>query len=677
MQFGVRFALSLASAAAFLCGCAGTQPRLAPDARKGPADIHSVIPESTVGARPFAVALAGGGTKAASYAMGVLGALAEKDKLKDTGAISTVSGGSYAAFFLYSKLLHDSKVGEPDALRNAKRYFEDCIPGAYADVLPGAKLCGDNAHIVYPFQRHIRCRQDILEDPCEPEAFATDGSEWINTLGLAWATTVAQAPNFIARSLFDWPVNLSPSRSAYRHGLATVYGLYPIKAMLPGQNTVDACRNGQFVNCAPGSDVLLDRETLAFANLKPLHEKGGAPLWVLNSTATPSRSIFSWATHYSRDFEHHIFQMSPYAMRSEHFGHVELDRDFDLLEATTTSAAFLDTNELSLGQPWRLIAALGLHFGALDWGIDVPNPNVGAGYRTMHILLPFPLYYLDGGLRLSGGKSDRNDNSSFIRLLDGGSEDNLGAYTLIEAGFKTILISDHAADRYGEMVDVCRLKHQLATREKKPRLKLIMPALAHLDDVCAPVARDSAGCEREPHLCGLAEKDERIADEKKLRYPMHAWSLPVVLGCAVPESQNECDDKPSTIRILLLKPAFDLKKALAQQLRKDGSGHFRVYRPQGEETEWPLPLEAAAYVALEANETGHLPDLAEHGTFPQNSTVTMTFNSNSLLYGAYKDLARQHALAALKYVSYDGSAFLKAMNEQTRQIVAQPRYLHK
>ncbi|MDP3007949.1 MAG: patatin-like phospholipase family protein [Methylococcales bacterium] len=49
------------------------------------------------------IALAGGGTKAAAYSMGVLTAVAKNDEeLARIDAISSVSGGSYASLFLYS-----------------------------------------------------------------------------------------------------------------------------------------------------------------------------------------------------------------------------------------------------------------------------------------------------------------------------------------------------------------------------------------------------------------------------------------------------------------------------------------------------------------------------------------------------------------------------------------------
>ena len=76
------------------------------------------------------VALAGGGTKASSFSMGVLSALSAKDQLWNIDAISTVSGGSYAGLFLYSRLIADNKKGKLSS-ENTKKYFQDCIPAFY------------------------------------------------------------------------------------------------------------------------------------------------------------------------------------------------------------------------------------------------------------------------------------------------------------------------------------------------------------------------------------------------------------------------------------------------------------------------------------------------------------------------------------------------------------------
>ncbi|EFX59918.1 hypothetical protein DAPPUDRAFT_346417, partial [Daphnia pulex] len=121
-------------------------------------------------AKKSGLALAGGGTKAASYSMGILSTLAsdEKNALAEMTAISSVSGGGYAALFLYSKLM----LGTNDPSLKPADYFKDCIPSAYQGLLPDEAahlpdqpLCDTQTRQrdEFRFQQFVRCRQDVLE----------------------------------------------------------------------------------------------------------------------------------------------------------------------------------------------------------------------------------------------------------------------------------------------------------------------------------------------------------------------------------------------------------------------------------------------------------------------------------------------------------------------------------
>ncbi len=59
----------------------------------------------------LAVTLEGGGSKSAPFAMGALAGLQEAGLLNDAEIISSVSGGSYAAYFYFSRLLDAAKLG--------------------------------------------------------------------------------------------------------------------------------------------------------------------------------------------------------------------------------------------------------------------------------------------------------------------------------------------------------------------------------------------------------------------------------------------------------------------------------------------------------------------------------------------------------------------------------------
>lgn len=155
-------------------------------------------------------------------------------------------------------------------------------------------------------------------------------------------------------------------------------------------------------------------------------------------------------------------------------GTVNLPPDMRLLDGVRASAAFLDSNEMALGQPARFLAAVGLHLLNLDWGTDIDNvPNLKDDDHAIHTALPFPLYYADALPRQLRNAPDHgpHKNSVFIRLSDDGSSDNLGAYDLIASGFNDVVTANHSYDGKGQVQDLCRLHNEL--RLRKGRLLLI------------------------------------------------------------------------------------------------------------------------------------------------------------------------------------------------------------
>ena len=123
-----------------------------------------------------------------------------------------------------------------------KEFFDDCIPHVYGDVLPDRsegtryQLCDaiPERNPAYRFQQFVRCRQDVFEQDCDQQLEWNDLDEYTrtgkNTAGLVAGTALMAVPNFVARTVFDWPVNLSPTRSSYKEGIGTSYGLYPRSA---------------------------------------------------------------------------------------------------------------------------------------------------------------------------------------------------------------------------------------------------------------------------------------------------------------------------------------------------------------------------------------------------------------------------------------------------------------
>lgn len=688
--------------------------------------------------RRIGVALAGGGSKAAAFSMGILTGLSEREAFRDVGAISSVSGGSYAAFFLFSKWMIDLEGTQGKAVDPlAQRYFEDCIPSGYRRYLSRHAKAGvtprycrfdpqagplpqtDAEAGVPPFQPFVRCRQDVLEGDCNFESVSEDRTGYVHALALTGVTLATVVPNLVTRTLFDMPLNYAPTRLAYRDGIGTAYGLYPTGARAYTQATLaEACTGGNtetpperiqpsaFKNCqARDSFVRMRTDGMTFARLQAAYQDSAdMPVWVLQATSSPNRSLFGWAGVNQQNFDRYVLSMSPFAQCSGHFGSVlmpsgdsnsavdALGSQLNLLDAVNASAAFLDANQVKLPQPGRLLAALGLHALNLDWGIDIRNNLAGAtGRGYVHSALPFPLYYLDSLHAAVVERKPSNQRSAYIRVIDGGNSDDLGAYTLIQGGYPTVIISDHSGDADGAMEDLCRLAIELPRR--RTRLHLRLPGLKDFDAGCAHQAR-------------LSEPDEAPEDAPHAytapppapmppphHYPIWAWTHPVLLGCLVRDadqpacqctpaqaSQGACQDGAwhAAQRVIVIKPAFDMVAFAHQQLDDTG-----LLRDCGEHT--VLPCEAASYVLSRAplNKVAQVARLAPEGTtlpdsafkgldFPQHNTVFSTFNSSAYLYGAYKDLGAHLMKQAWARAQLPDADFAQAVAEQAKNQVARP-----
>ena len=606
------------------------------------------------------VALAGGGTKAASFSMGVLSALVKEDELWNVDAVSTVSGGSYSGLFLFSRLIEDQGRGElsPD---KAKTYFQDCIPMSYAKDDSGKSPFEDNllknldARVCkktnseasmfsmeadYLDQQYLRCSQDIIEKSCTFTTTTGDNSSIPNIISLLVGTGMSLPFSLTANTVFDWPINLSPSLNAYKEGMGVAYAMHPINPEVLTRNNKSKFCKSSYSNCSlldgatetTPSAVMLDPEKRQkFSDLEKLYEiENPPPVWMINATSAPSRSLFGWLNRNQTDVNRFTFSMTPFKQGSVEYGDIYLEENnIDLLSAATASAAFFDANQTVLGQPWKFIVGAGQHFLNLSWGIDVPHPSASETRRKVRSVLPFPLYYLDY-LTFK--------QPAYVRLIDGGSSDNLGAYRLIIDGFRDILISDHAQDVDGRMTDICVLRNELVLRHK---LYLHVPGLQDWPRPCASLEKRSMDDQRE--VDNLFPDLSDSEKESEYFYPIHAWPYPFLAGC-VSKSENlqSCIEDEVVQKIWLIKPAMDFSYFHNNQVNRD-SGLVEKCEDQ---KSFYLPCETSGFLI---NNFGHKYE-NKYGfpRFPQNGTVAMTIDSSSTLYGAYRDLAEFYTSISLK-----------------------------
>ena len=662
------------------------------------------------------VALSGGGSKASAFAIGVLAGLADvgllgksrEDKKDKVDVISSVSGGSYAAWFHftreYATLKYPGKVTEypsdwyADCLSNTPQYSHQ-FTGLLANKIPKAIFCDkalqgaaklENGILQYPHQYFLKCAQDIFRPGwCD----MAPTSQWLSNVSailMAAGKGLLLIPaHHMLDTAFDGGYNFSELRRIYRDGIGVNYGAVPIGEFksplktpimnafrcLDNPDDVHAgmafCKNDVITfehpatqrfdqinpDCNPTSEECSSLTLKKYSQIwRDKKESEHMPFWIISAASAQHRGLEGWLGGKGPDIIDDTFEFTPVSYGSRRYGHVHGNlNELPLLDAVVSSAAFADPNQQVVP---GLIGPLAYLLN-LNWGVDIANYNVSDHWRSTYKFLPIPAYLLPFPLP---SESSREKNDAFIRLEDGGNADDLGLYPLLRRNVPVIVVADEANDSNGSYEDICRVKNQLAEKWENLHKFLFIPGLHNLEDHCA-----------------LAEK---FPD--KYGYPIKQWSLhfPVLLGCVTVETNPTCSQSNDLelIRLILLKPSYDY--AVAEKSRKLVNNQSQISScwigdklytdDTGTKTLSDVLSALDDNPELARFELNQLPcetlsflgskDFAsEH--FPQNSTVWMTFNSSFPVFAAYRELARDRVTKASLLIS-DKMEFSKEVIRQ-------------
>lgn len=626
----------------------------------------------------LAVTLEGGGSKSAPFSLGALAGLEASGLLSDVDVISTVSGGTYAAYFYFSRLLDAHLAIKAPAVHNPNEWFKDCIPSAYHDrfsstIVPTVKFCSeakadqdDIAEFAkaYPYQAHVRFYQDLVH--------WKGGLERVNESRADTASTYANVANLLLQSLatvplhtvmntvFSMPESSSPSRFAYRAGIERAYA-HTLHSWQGASAGVEEPTGGEF-GARVYRRAFTMRDLRGVVGTDPCQSYGArckAPLWIANATASSGRDLSTWISVPSTDALRANFEMSPFGQGSGTYGFLNEPVSIPLRDVVGSSAAFFDRDQREFGLgPMRLAIGAGISFLNLEWGSDVANFNVSASAPSFAHITPFPLYHVP---------AERQRFSPTIHLSDGGNTDNLGVLAALRRGASNILIIAATGDGTGKMKSLCRAKNHL---ELDGIYRVEFPQLAELNDVCSDQIGDrevvSWGvpaitrlvCERRKNVesCAFAEgkwqwKQGAMTGKG---YDMWDWPIPVLSGKVVRDESDGSSERVIS-RLYLVKPAIDQRRAIVQ-LNHEHSGSspdrlcdldyaykanrcvtssVRDFAGKSIPQQVAMPCSALAFAAGNAC----VPN-ANHGTFPQHDVVFTTLNSSYTLFGAYYDLAR-------------------------------------
>lgn len=566
------------------------------------------------------LSLAGGGSKAGSMAMGLLAAVANQDAMKQLDFISTVSGGGYAAYFLYA---HASRRVLNGQAANTRELFVDCIrdPADYGfkvekdfeEELRLAGLCATNALTrAEPeagdpslgdnrLQAFVRCKQNML-DPFRCSALDADDSTGSRPgLYAQWLLTMPWGA--LNNVFWDTGLGTSTVGLSYRNGIGIAYGADPgagFRFPIGGKSAEGEFRidcqpragKGQLPSsgaarqvdgCVPGGMPAPWAESLSFDELRRAFllakgQPGGErlPYWIINASGTNQRSLPGWFSGYQRSAAQDAFEMTPVLHGSGRYGFVPAAptlHKMDVLDSVIAGASFLDANEQLL--PGRIRGAAGvlLHFTNLNWGMDIRNYNVNDTRAATHATAPFPFYLIDRfqqageeppvSARAIEDPKQRQakierERSAFIRLTDGGSSEDMGLLALERRNVRNIVVGDLSGDDGGRFADLCQVRREMLARPEPSNLKAMHEhPERYRRHLVVPGLRDL----------------ESVCDghgEAKLGYDLRDWtfSFPVLLGCIrskAPWIDGAIDCErlgAEDIRLFIVKPVIDLQSAL-------------------------------------------------------------------------------------------------------------------
>lgn len=628
------------------------------------------------------IALSGGGSKASSFAIGVLAGLADQHLLDSSDYLSSVSGGSYAAYFYYThRIFPVVRNGNSEReIPTSEDLFRDCILSMgsrytdpqvekyireYGACRPEELLYSAQSDVIREektnkYQAFLKCSQDVFKPGiCSTQRTSEDHG----IPAIAFVGTAAAVPlSLVANTVFDTGITVSPTARSYRDGIGIAYGStiteLHVLTKAQGSKTMEVpcteTKGGYATDCSPNrfdsdpNDMTFEELRVGLLSIK---EKSAIPFWVINAAAPESRSGLGWWALGKDDTTNSdMFEMTAVSHGSGRYGYVSAPaslHNMTVLDAVASSAAFLDANQLVYKEP-LLRGSIGVltHTFALDWGIDIPNYNVSDSRRALHKWLPVPLYWLDGGYArylTEARKSEETQDrvrSSFIRLIDGGNGENLGVYSLFKRNVKNIVLADAASDPDGQFKDIC----SLATRLEQ-------------------IPRGRGGYLYVPGLLDFTNHCNALLDHKQ-GYNVHEWpfEFPALIGCVRKEKQADeasaCDSiSELDTRLIIVKPALSMSTIMTRELKGNRLRTCGVPGMSANVEGSKIPLLNCDAAALILNSWRSKRSLCQ--VFPQNSTVFMTANSSLTLFSAYRELARQ-------YVNQAGELIKLLKNEDPR-----------
>ena len=443
------------------------------------------------------LALSGGGSRAASFSIGVMKALHKKGILQNVDVISTVSGGSYAAYWYYMQHLHMNE--------SCSRAQPSCYNSADIFRTEGFDKKNDSQPNDFRFQNHLESGSDLLIVGHPHPLLRVPYN--IAAMTVKLASVVPFIPiNWIANGIFEWDWNVFPFRRYYQNGIERTYGFVPLKDENEKRRPETFLNDSRFLGIPR-----VDADKVSFQKLKlfldkrvdcdvnqndsackaissqnitdPRLKTKRLPFLVLNATAghgrlgsvgykelneqvdSPPRGRQMKSSEDNKmAASNKIFEFTPLGYGSEIFGYnlyddsgksKEIQNELHFSKAVSISGAAVD-HQYFKGTGLEVLASSTLRALNLNIGYHLDNDNVSQADRTKNNLLPFPAYLFQNYSLAQPVKKDESNqsrdfqipskHSTRVYLSDGGLSENFGLLSLIRRKVKNIIFVDAEGD---------------------------------------------------------------------------------------------------------------------------------------------------------------------------------------------------------------------------------------
>lgn len=441
------------------------------------------------------LALSGGGTRSAAFNIGLMAGLSEGNQLEKFNYISSVSGGSYAAYWYFTRYFYSKLGKEAEDAEDFFKYEEECK------------------------NKSCRFQAGLKNNPALLRTTSQYGNESIVDAALRqWIVPPIDmiAGSILPHFIFEltrldrfMQKNLNFVPEMYQASIERNYGLYPAQnnhkgvlgkeysnldnplwfLMDPLFYIEDKMDNfgqyGMFPLFFAAEPMLISRRAkdLSFNDLNSrLWQDKQMPIWITNTTVDLNNHFFRWQNFIGNppSMSDSVFEFTPFYYGNSYLGYSSIDKYPD-----------------SISKAVQLSAA----------AVDSANPHNDFG--------DFLFSLLGGSI---GDYAKHNDGN--VYLTDGGHSENLGTYSLIKREVPIIVISDAELTEDGMPDGLILIRKQLL--KEKVGKKLVLydakgePVLYyHQDENYPPDERKKAKLLLRHHDCHSEQNPNQLLAEEE------------------------------------------------------------------------------------------------------------------------------------------------------------------